>query len=384
MATIRDIAREAGVSVSTVSLAINGDPRVKAETRAHVLSIAERLRYRATYAARSLSSGKSWIINVINPVQTSALTSGFSSRFLHGVHNVARENRYTVSLTVVEGESEAVDAVDVLAAERASDGAILMNPSESAAVIEELRAHDFAHVMLGRAPTGGVPSVDNNTIMVGADAARHLIEQEFCPIVFLSGPESHTVTQDRLLGFNQAHTDCGLSVDPSLILHSTGSAEDARHAIKSLLEAGRRIGAVLALSDAQAIGALQAVRQHGLKVPDDVAIMGMNNDDLTAYTEPTLSSVEMNAFDLGSKAASLLLAQIEGTESPELLQTVAHELVIRRSTTRQISGIRSSTRAAASQVVPGGEPRSEGIRNPEGDGTGVTHESSERAEGRDR
>jgi len=342
MATIRDIAREAQVSVSTVSLAMNGDPRVKAETRERIAAIADRLGYRATRAARSLSSGKSWIINVINPVNTSVLTSGFSSSFLHGVHQGARQNGYTVSLTIVESEEEAVEAVDVLAVERASDGVILMNPSESAYLIERLRKHDFAHIVLGRAATEGVPSVDNDTVQVGADAAKYLIEQEFTPIVFLGNPQSHTVTQDRLAGFEQAHTECGLSVDPSLIVHTTGAAEDARSGVKELLDAGAGFGAVLALSDALAIGAMRALREHGLKVPDDVGIMGMNNDDLTAYIDPPLSSVELHAFDLGCKAASLLLTQIESTHSPDIHQTVPHELVIRESTSGSTS--RSSSK----------------------------------------
>ncbi|GEM_PF-1465758 len=344
MATIRDIAREAQVSVSTVSLAMNGGLRVKADTRERISAIAQRLGYRATRAARSLSSGKSWIINVINPVHASGLTSGFSSKFLHGVHHGARRNGYTVSLTIVESEAEAVDAVEVLAVERASDGVILMNPSESACVIEKLRERDFAHVILGRAATSGVPSVDNDTVQVGADAARYLIKQKFTPIVFLSGPQSHTVTQDRLAGFVRAHTEFGLSVDPSLIVDSTGVAEDARSAVKALFSAGAGFGSVLALSDALAIGAMRAVREHGLGVPEDVGIMGMNNDDLTAYTDPTLSSVELNAYDLGCKAASLLLTQIESAQSVGLHQTVPHQLVIRGSTSRCSSVAQSTGR----------------------------------------
>ena len=354
MPTIRDIAREAGVSVSTVSLAINGDPRVKNETRELITRIAERLGYRPTYAARSLSSGKSWIVNVINPVQPSVLTSGFSSRFLHGVHDVARRHRYTVSLTVIENELEAVEAIETLAFEHASDGAILVNPSQSDSLIETLRKHDFPHVMLGRAPTDGVPSVDNDTVAVGFDAATYLIEQDMAPILFLSGPENQTVTQDRLAGFVQAHSDRGVTLDSRLVLHSTGVPEDARLAVKALLDDSIRFSAVLALSDAQALGAMRAIREHGLGIPSDVAVMGMNNDDVTNYTDPTLSSIELNAFELGSRATTLLLGQIGAIQASDLQHIVDHELVLRESTSRSLSRRGDRTDTMSGHVRQGG------------------------------
>ncbi len=330
--TIRDIAREAGVSVSTASLAINGDSRVKPETRERIMQIATSHGFRPSHAARSLSSGKSWSINVINPAVSSALTSGFSTRFLHGVHEVARAYRYTVSLTIIEDENEAVDALDALALERATDGVILMNPSESGCVVEKLRERGLPHTMLGRAPVPDVPSVDNDNVQVGYDAAAHLIEIGRFPIVFVSGPQTHTVTQDRLEGFYGAHRDYGLAPDDAPVVFSGKTAEDAFEDVSRLLAEDRPFRSVLAISDAQAIGAMRAVRSHGRRVPEDVAIMGMNNDDLTAFTDPPMSSVELHAFELGRASVGLLLAQIEGVYEPETRQIVDHELVIRGTT----------------------------------------------------
>lgn len=330
--TIRDIARKANVSISTVSLAINNDPRVKTETRQKIFEITEQYGYRPTHAARSLSIGKTWSITVINPSDRSDLTTGFGTRFLHGVHEAAALRRYTVSLSIIESESEAIQAAENFASERNTDGVILMNPSESDALIEKLRERRMPHVMLGRAPTSGVPSVDNDSFQVGYDSAMHMLECGFFPIMFVSGPSDATVTQDRLEGFLAAHADSGQQFDESLLVHSNGDAQSAFTGTKELIESRKIVGGVIALSDAQALGALRALRLLGLRVPEDVGIMGMNNDDITEYTEPSLTSMELNAFQLGMESGRLLCGLIDGEDIPPETIITPHRLIPRAST----------------------------------------------------
>lgn len=324
ISTIRDIARKAKVSASTASLALNGDKRVRDETRQRILLIAQQLNYRPMRAARSLSIGKSLTITVINPVPDSNLTSGFHSRFLHGIHDVAKRHHYTVALTVLDDEIEALGTLERLILERASDGVILMNPSDNPALLEMLKTQAFPHVLLGRHAQGAGLSVDNDNEAVAYDATQHLLERGRDSILFLSGPRRHTFTQDRWQGYARA-------VPFPVSAEGDGSAEQAREQVAALIREGVSFQGILALSDAIAIGAMRAVRELGLRIPEDVAIMGMNNDDLTLFTDPPLSSVELNAYQLGDKAASLLLEHIGGQLPTQRRYIVPHKVVVRGS-----------------------------------------------------
>lgn len=330
MTTIRDIARRADVSVSTVSLAMRGDERVRASTRQRILEVAENLNYRPMMAARSLSSGKTWTLDVINPASGVGLTSSFNSRFLHGVHDTARGAQYSVALRIVDAEEEALATVQRLILERASDGVVLMNPSNNEALVEHLAGSDFPHVLLGRAPRRRVLSVDNDNVAVAADATDHLVARRRTPILFLSGPDRHTFALDRLRGHREALARHGFeAVAPAV---TDGTAETARRRVRTLLQKGASFRSVMAIGDLMAVGAMRGVRDAGRRIPDDVAVMGMNNDDLTEYTDPPLTSIELGAFELGRRAAGALLAQLREDGDAEPRVIVPHRLVPREST----------------------------------------------------
>lgn len=331
MKTIRDIAQRAQVSVSTASLALNGDARVRPSTRARILEVAERLNYRPMRAARSLSSGKTWTLDVINPATDAALTSSFNTRFLHGVHDTARGAQYAVALRIVDDETEASATVERLIQERATDGVVLMNPSDNEALVQRLAERAFPHVLLGRASRQHVLSVDNDNVAVAADATEHLIARGRAPVLFLSGPERHTFAGDRQRGYREALARHGLG-DDAMSCVTDGSAEAARSRVRALLKGGAPFRSVLAVSDLLAIGAMRAVRDAGRRIPEEVAVMGMNNDDLTDYTDPRLSSVELGAFELGRRASCTLLALLRGEGEATPRSIVPHRLVLRDST----------------------------------------------------
>ena len=331
MKTIRDIAEIARVSVSTASLALRDDPRVRTETRARILEVANDLDYRPMRAARSLSSGKTWTLDVINPVTDAGLSSSFTSRFLHGVHDTAHHAGYSVALRIAENEKGAMDTVARLVQERATDGVISMNPSDDELLVELLADRGVPHVVLGRLAERAVCSVDNDNVAVAADATEHLIVRGHAPILFLSGRGCHTFTTDRLEGYTQTLERHGM-LDGAMTCMSDGTGEAARKHVRELLEDGSPMRAILATSDVLAIGALRGIRDAGRSVPGDVALMGMNNDDLTEYTDPRLSSVELHAFELGRHAADALLHLIGGTAEHVARAIVPHAIVAREST----------------------------------------------------
>lgn len=329
MSTIRDIAREAGVSVSTASLALNGDARVRPDTRLRVLTAAEQLDYHPSRTAKNLSSGRTWSLHLMNPMRDAGLSSTFFTRFVRGVHDVVAALDYTLALTVLDDEAEADEILRKLVLERWTDGVILMNVSEEQSFLQKLLQHEFPHVLLGHSTLPGVTSVDNDNHAVAADATAHLLARGRQPLAFLNGPAPHAFVQERAKGFRLAHERAGLRAADWQVQFGVTSAEGARTRVRQLLESGECFGGVLANSDEAAIGALRAVRDAGLHVPNDVAIVGINNDDLTEYTDPRLTSVELNAAELGRVAAELLIRSID--RHPAERRLVPHHLVQRDS-----------------------------------------------------
>jgi len=334
MSTIRDIARKAGVAVSTASLALNGDERVRTETRARVLEAAEALSYHPMRAARSLSRGITWSLHLLDPDSSGALSNGFFTRFVRGVHDTAQRHGYSVSLSILDNEAEASALARRLVQERWADGIILMNPSASPDTLEGLHEVGFPTVVLGRAPLPHTHSVDSDNVRVGFDATSYLLSRAPGPVLLLNGPRQQTFTRDREEGYLKALERAGQAADPELMRSISGAAGDARQEVDRLLRAGVRFRSVLAVSDGMAVGAMRALREHGKRVPDEVAVMGMNNDDLAEYTDPRLSSVELNAYDLGGRATKLLLAAIGG-EQGEAQGDVQRALVPHRLALRE-------------------------------------------------
>lgn len=328
MTTIRDIAKRAAVSVSTASLALNGDPRVRPGTRQRVLDAATALDYHPTRAARSLSSGRTWSIHLLDPAVGTSLSSGFFTRFLRGLHDGAHEAGYTLTLTVPSDEAEARSLLRRLIAERWSDGIVLMNPSDHADLLNDVVATSFPHVLLGRSPVAGITTVDNDNERVGYDATRHLLSAGRRAPLLLNAPAHRTFAQDRERGFREACASAGVSAN---VIHVDGGPDDTRPALERHLDSGAAVDAIVAVSDPQAIVAMRTLQERGVRVPHDVAIIGMNNDDLTQYTNPRLSSVELAATELGRRGIALLIASIETPSDTPSHRRVEHTIVTRES-----------------------------------------------------
>ena len=332
MSTIREIARRAGVSVSTASLAMNGDPRVRPETRERVLQVVRELDYHPMRAARSLSSGRTWTLQLLNPMVAADLSAGFFTRFAIGVHHRAAQHGYSVGLSMVESEKDLEAVARRIVRERWADGLILMNPTEDPCLLNLIIDSGFPCVVLGRQPGFEHLSVDSDNVQAARDATRYLLQRAGAPVLFLSGPARQTFTQERAQGYREALAEVGIQPDDRyLYFADQGTAEAGRQAVEAMLRAGLAFRSILAVSDALAVGAMRALREAGLRVPDDVAVMGMNNDDVAEYTDPPLSSVDLRAEDLGGEAAEMLLETIDGRISAPARRLVPHRLVVRAS-----------------------------------------------------
>ncbi len=325
--TIKDVAREANVSVATVSRALNGHPNVAEDVRQRVLGIADRLRYSPHHAARSLSSRRTQTIGVVLP----DLYGEFFSELMRGIDQVARERGLHLLVSSYHGNPREQGAALRTMRGRV-DGLLLMSPFVAGA---EALAADLppmpvvlmnpALVVEGQASVG----VDNHG---GAMAmVRHLVEAGHRSIAFIAGPEDNFDAGERLRGYRDALSQLLPGVEPQVLPGDFGEASGHR-AGQALLEGPQRPDAVFAANDMMALGCLFAFSQGGLRVPGDIALAGFDDIPLSRYVHPPLTTMRVEIAELGARAIQRLLADEQDgphpSRSSELLQP---KLVVRAS-----------------------------------------------------
>jgi DNA-binding LacI/PurR family transcriptional regulator len=328
--TIRDIARHAGVSVSTASLALSGDPRVRATTRERVQAAAAALDYHPNRAARSLSHGRTWSLHLLYPAAGS-MSSGFFSRFVRGLHDGARGRGSSLALSVPDGGAEAAATLTRMIRERWADGVVLMNLPPDDPLLAIAAQHRYPHVLVGGADDPQVPSVDNDNAAVARAVAQRLFAAGCRHLLLLNGPADQRFTRERAAGFAAAHADAGLGAQAAQVAFTSGRADDAEGAIAAHLAAGGPLDGIVAVSDPLAVAALRALAVRGLRVPSDVRVFGMNDDDVGRFIAPSLSTVDLHAHALGEAAAHLLCDQIEGLPIEPRRRLVGYDLIERET-----------------------------------------------------
>jgi LacI family transcriptional regulator len=331
--TSKDVAELAGVSRTTVSFVLNEVPDVKIspETRRRVLRAARELEYYPTAAARSLASGKTQRIGMILGEGEDRLSAdAFWPGFLAGVTAAVRQRGYRLLLQMAE-DVTSHEAYVSLIREKQVDGLILSGPRNDDPLLPELAEENFPLVLHGYLPDVPFPCVDVDNAASAKEATDHLIALGHRRIGFISNaPLWYAGANDRLLGYREALANHGLDYDPSYMRTGNFLPETGYRAMESLLALPTRPSAVFAAGDVIAMGALSAIHAAGLRVPEDVALVGFDDLFVAAYARPPLTTVRVPTYGLGWTAAEILVATIEG--DPEVASVILEaELVIRES-----------------------------------------------------
>jgi DNA-binding LacI/PurR family transcriptional regulator len=329
----RDVAKMAGVSRTTVSFVLNDVPGVKIseETRQRVLEAARQLNYYPTAAARSLASGKTHRIGLIlGEGQERLAADAFLPTFLQGVTASVHQRGYLLMLQLAE-DVPSHEAYVRLIREQQVDGVILSGPRSDDPLLPQLAEERFPLILHGQLDGFDFPCVDVENHAGAYQAVNHLVALGHRRISFISNaPLSYSGTQDRFAGYRRALAEHDIAQDAALVRTAAFLPQSGWAAMKELLDLDDRPTAVFAAGDVVALGAMSAAHAAGLRIPDDVAVMGFDDIFLAAHAHPPLSTVRVPAYGLGWTAAEVLIALIEGDEevSSVMLET---ELVIRES-----------------------------------------------------
>lgn len=330
MTSIKDVAREVGMSTATVSRALRGMPRVSQETRDKVMAAAARLDYVASPHAASLASGRTRAVGVIVP----HVTRWFYASVVHGAESRLRAEGYDLLLYNLAGDPQARHRVfrTHLLAKRVDAVLILaLTPDEEEAA--SLARLDRPVAVVGsRVP--GWSSVRIDDVEAARTAVRHLVGLGHRRIAYLGGsledPLDFTAPLDRRTGFREEMAAAGLEVRAAWELVGDFTTRGGWAVTRDLLERGGELPtAIFAASDEMAIGAVRAIRGAGLRVPEDVSVIGVDDHEMAEFFE--LTTVAQPVHEEGRLAAGLLLEAIEGGRRASAL-TVPTTLVVRRTT----------------------------------------------------
>lgn len=341
MATIRDVARAAGVSVATVSRVLNDHARVKDETRARVREVALRLDYTPNEAARSLITSRTHALGVLLP----DLYGEFFSEVLRGVDLRAR--RDGLHLLVSSSHADGNDLVGALRTMRGRiEGLIVMAPDVDTAALVQAAGGGFPLVLLDPGVRAvGVDSISIDNVGGATAAVDHLLDLGHRRIATIAGPAQNADARQRLEGWKKALVARGVPADPAFVTTGDFTEPSGYAGVARLLELRPRPTAVFVANDYMAIGAMSALAQAGLRVPEDMAIVGFDDIAMARYLNPPLTTVHVDLLDLGARAVQRLVDVREGTPARRRHEITPARLVIRRSCGSREAGIEARSAA---------------------------------------
>jgi DNA-binding LacI/PurR family transcriptional regulator len=333
-ATLEEVARVANVSRATVSRVVNGDRRVRDQTRTVVEAAVRDLGYVPNRAARSLVTKRSGSVGVVIPEPTAQLFGDpFFPRVLRGVSDALAGEEMQLVLLMPQVRADELRVERYLAAGHV-DGVLLISLHGSDPLPEDLRARGIPVVVGGRPPSAGITYVDVDNQRGAGAAVQHLIDGGRRQVATIAGPQDMPAGADRLAGYHEALGNAGVPVNEQLVEIADFSLEGGRSAMERLLARTPRLDAVFVASDLMAMGALSAVQASGRAVPRDVAMIGFDDSPLAAQAQPPLSSVRQPIEEMGREMAHLLIRMVTSRERVARRVILATELVIRASSGR--------------------------------------------------
>jgi LacI family transcriptional regulator len=324
--TIKDISREAGVSIATVSRALNNKPRTSSKTRAKILSVAERLGYQPNAAARTLSRDKTDAIGVV----FHQMTSGFYASVMTGIDLEAYTQGYHVLVTISKGSDPGHDAAQALARAMRVDGLIILDATFNDSALARLKESGRPIVVIQRAlKDPQVSSVAPDNIGGARAAVRHLLSLGYRDLLLIAGPPAAEDSSLRMEGCRQALGEAG--IDPRRVPCILGhySSAEALKAFRAYCASQTLPRAVFAFNDDMALAVMKELRITGVKVPQQVAVVGF--DDIDAADYMGLTTVRVPMIEMGQEAVRLLAARMADPSAPAKHVLKDATLVIRES-----------------------------------------------------
>lgn len=312
--TIKTIAEKLNLSVSTISRALNDHPDIHEETKRTIRQLADKLGYRPNIIARNLKSSKSNQIGVIVP----EIRHDFFANALSGIEEVAYQKGYTVVLAQ-SNEEQKREEINLNSMYLHRVSGIIISVSQTTkhtTHFKKLLENGVKMVFFDRVINGlNVPTVHIDDRLSAYNAVKLMIRKNYDQIVHFAGPQDLVICRNRALGYEEALEEFGNGLKP-LILEGGMHETDGYEAVDKLEIMRKNRCAIFAVNDPVAVGAIKRLKELGIKIPEEVGIVGFSNNPISDLISPRLTTVEQPAFEMGRKAAELLIEQIENETDP--------------------------------------------------------------------
>lgn len=317
--TIYDVAREANVSMATVSRVVNGNPNVKPSTRKKVLEVIERLEYRPNAVARGLASKKTTTVGVIIP----DISNTIYAETARGIEDIATMYRYNIILANSDqNEEKELSLLDTMLSKQV-DGIVMMSDVVTPKLHQSMEHSPVPIVLAGSVDESNLfPSVNIDYFQATYEAVHKLIENGHKRIAFVSSPLTYTINSKfKLEAYKKALIDAGIEIDEKLILSEDGSYDSGLEAWNELSSIENPPTAFFAGSDEIAIGIIHGAQDNGKKVPEDIEVISSENSKLSRMVRPQLTSIVLPLYDIGA-VSMRLLTKIMNKEKVENQQVI--------------------------------------------------------------
>ncbi|MCW0483015.1 LacI family DNA-binding transcriptional regulator [Gaoshiqia sediminis] len=330
--SLKDLARELNVSISTVSRALRNHPDISPEMREKVKQLANLRKYSPNPLAMGLLKQETRMIGVIVP----DLVTHFYASIISGIESLAKEKGYFILIASSnESAEKEKESIENLRKARV-EGLLICLSQETTDTghFENLLEQGIPLVFFDRVCLQGqIPTVTADNAEAAGKITRHFYEQGYRRIAFISGPEQLNISRERLAGYKAGLEACNLPVDPDLIERCNLSHDSARQAMSRLLKLPNPPDAVFGINDTVAFAVMKEIKEHGLRIPRDMGLVGFTDEFHATVVEPQLTSITHPTFEMGRKAAELFFDKIEKNAPPEtiILQT---KLVVRESSAK--------------------------------------------------
>ncbi|MGV3509853.1 MAG: LacI family DNA-binding transcriptional regulator [Sphingobacteriaceae bacterium] len=332
--TILDIAKELNITFSTVARALNDHPAISAATKEAVRETATRLNYRQNKVASSLRSGRSNIVGVIVP----NLHVSFFSSVVSGIEKVMNANGYNILLYQSnESKKHESDGIETFLQSRVAGIISSVTTETTSDVYDEIKSRNLPLMFFDRELSGlNVSSVVIDDYKGGFIATEHLIKQGYKNILHITAQQNIPIFKERLRGYIDALKHYNLPLNEDLIIKGDFSIEFGKDVVRQSKMQDTNYDAIFALEDFTAMGAMQAVKELGIKVPEEIGIIGFANESFGSLVSPTLSTIDQQTSKMGEETARMFIDQLKnGSKDPEPQKIVLDPvLVVRESSNR--------------------------------------------------
>ncbi|MEQ6377815.1 catabolite control protein A [Bacillaceae bacterium S4-13-56] len=327
--TIYDVAREANVSMATVSRVVNGNPNVKPATRKKVSEVIERLGYRPNAVARGLASKKTTTVGVIIP----DISSVFFAELARGIEDIATMYKYNIILANSDQNKEKeLHLINTMLGKQV-DGLIFMGGSISEEHITSFKTSQVPIVLAATLDDSKeISTVNINYERAAYDAVKYLVENGNKKIGFITGPIETAIDNEKYKGYQTALHEASIEVDEELIIQGDYSYDSGMEAVDQFFNLTNPPTAIFVSSDEMALGVIHGVQDRGLSVPQDVEVVGFDNTRLATMVRPTLSTIVQPMYDIGAVSMRLLTKYMNKEQVDETKVVLPHRFVERDST----------------------------------------------------